>query len=56
MTITELQKKLQEMYEKYGDVEVAIKNGDDGGDYEGQRPIQEVYIEGEIPNDMVIIA
>lgn len=30
MTITELQKKLQEIYEKYGDVEVAIQNGDDG--------------------------
>lgn len=37
MTITELQKRLQEMYEKYGDIEVAIQNGDDGGDYCGQR-------------------
>jgi hypothetical protein len=35
MTITELQKELQEMYEKYGDIEVAIQNGDDGGDYFG---------------------
>ena len=26
MTILELQKKLQEMYEKYGDIEVAIQN------------------------------
>ena len=25
MTITELQKELQEMYEKYGDIEVKIK-------------------------------
>lgn len=29
MTILELQKKLREMYEKYGDIEVAIQNGDD---------------------------
>lgn len=28
MTITELQKKLQEMYEKYGDVEVVIEDTD----------------------------
>jgi hypothetical protein len=32
MTILELQKELQEMYEKCGDVEVAIQNGDDGGE------------------------
>ena len=30
MTITELQKKLQEMYEKYGDVEVRHQCGDIG--------------------------
>ena len=28
MTITELQKKLQEMYERYGDVEVVIEDTD----------------------------
>lgn len=28
MTITELQKKLQEMYEKYGDVEVVVEDTD----------------------------
>lgn len=28
MTITELQKKLQEMYEKYGDIEVVIEDTD----------------------------
>ncbi len=31
MTITELQKELQEMYEKYGDVEVRHQCGDVGG-------------------------
>ena len=56
MTILELQKRLQEMYEKYGDIDVLIQNGDDGGEYDGQRSIQGVYVEGEIPNDMVIIA
>jgi hypothetical protein len=34
MTILELQKKLQEMYEKYGDVEVRHQCGD-VGDYCG---------------------
>lgn len=28
MTILELQKRLQEMYEKYGDIEVAIEDTD----------------------------
>lgn len=28
MTITELQKKLQEMYERYGDVEVVMEDTD----------------------------
>nr|DAR09499.1 MAG TPA: hypothetical protein [Caudoviricetes sp.] len=56
MTILELQKRLQELYKENGNIEVLIQNGDGGGDYEGQRPIQEVYVEGEIPNDTVIIS
>lgn len=56
MTITELQKELQEMYEKYGDIEVSIQNGDDGGDYFGQRNIENVEFEGEYPNEMVILS
>ncbi len=56
MTITELQKALQEMYEKYGDIEVSIQNGDDGGDYFGQRNIENVEFEGEYPNEMVILS
>ena len=56
MTITELQKRLQEMYEKYGDIEVSIQNGDDGGDYFGQRNIENVEFEGEYPNEMVILS
>lgn len=55
MTITELQKKLQVMYEKYGDIEVAIQNGDDGGDYQGWRNIENVECEGEYPNESIII-
>ena len=54
MTILELQKKLQEAYEKYGDIEVSIQNGDDGGDYYGQREIVYVEKEGEYPNEMVV--
>lgn len=56
MIITELQKELQEMYEKYGDIEVAIQNGDDGGNYCGQRSIENVEREGEYPNEMVILS
>lgn len=56
MTISELQKKLQEAYEKYGDISVSIQNGDDGGDYYGQREIVYVEKEGEYPNEMVVLA
>lgn len=56
MTISELQKRLQEMYEKYGDIEVSVQNGDDGGDYFGQRNIENVEFEGEYPNEMVILS
>lgn len=56
MTILELQKELQEMYEKYGDIEVAIQNGDDGREYCGQRNIENVEFEGEYPNEMVILS
>lgn len=44
------------MYEKYGDIEVVIQNGDDGGDYCGQRNIENVEFEGEYPNEMVILS
>jgi hypothetical protein len=56
MTISELQKKLQEAYEKYGDISVSIQNGDDGGEYCGQRNIENVEFEGEYPNEMVILS
>ena len=56
MTITELQKELQEMYEKYGDIEVAIQNGDDGGDYFGWRDAVNVEVEGKYPNEMVVLS
>lgn len=56
MTILELQKKLQELYEEYGDIYVSIQNGDDGGEYFGQRNIENVEFEGEYPNEMVILS
>lgn len=56
MTILEIQKELQEMYEKYGDIEVVIQNGDDGGEYSGQRNIENVEFEGEHPNEMIILS
>lgn len=56
MTISELQKRLYEMYRNHGDIEVAIQNGDDGGEYCGQRNIENVEFEGEYPNEMVILS
>lgn len=53
MTILELQKRLQELYKENGNIEVAIQNGDNGGDYEGQRPIQGVYVKIEIPKELI---
>lgn len=56
MTILELQKRLQELYKENGDIEVSIQNGDDGGDYYGQREIVYVEKEGEYPNERVVLA
>lgn len=55
MTISELQKKLQEAYEKCGDIEVAIQNGDDGGDYFGWREAVNTIVEGVYPNREIVI-
>lgn len=43
------------MYEKYGDIEVAIQNGDDGGDYFGWREAVNTTVEGEYPNREIVI-
>ena len=56
MTILELQKRLQEMYEKFGDIEVFIQNGDDGGDYFGWREAVNVEVEGKYPNREIVIS
>lgn len=55
MTILELQKALQEVYEKYGDIEVAIQNGDNGGDYFGWREAVNIQVEGKHPNREIVI-
>lgn len=55
MTISELQKKLQEAYEKCGDIEVAIQNGDNGGDYFGCRETENIKVDGEHPNREIVI-
>ena len=55
MTITELQKKLQEMYERYGDINVSIQNGDDGGDYFGWRETTDTEVKGKYPNQEIVI-
>ncbi|WP_158267362.1 hypothetical protein [Prevotella sp. oral taxon 376] len=55
MTISELQKRLQEAYEKYGDIEVSIQNGDYGGEYCGWREAENIEVEGEYPNREVVI-
>lgn len=56
MTILELQKKLEEIYAEYDDINVSIQNGDDGGKYSGFREVKNVEVEGEYPNEMVILS
>ena len=53
MTILELQKRLQEMYEKYGDIEVAILENDSE---EISRDIKNVEHEGECPNEIIFLS
>jgi len=55
MTISELQKRLHEVYEKYGDIEVSIQNGDYYGEYGGWREAENIKVEGEHPNREVVI-
>lgn len=45
MKISELKKELERMYKTYGDIDVYIKNGDDGGEYFGSRDAEYVDIE-----------
>ena len=54
MTILELQKRLQEAYEKYGDINVSIQNGDNGGEYFGWRNAESTNIE-ESPDIKIVI-
>ena len=56
MTITELQKRLQEMYEKYGDIEVLIQNGDKNGYIECQRDIENVEYKDLINSEIVVLS
>ena len=56
MTILELQKRLKEIYEKCDDIDVSIQNGDDGGEYPSFREVKNVEVEGEYPNEMVILS
>lgn len=43
------------MYEKYGDIEVAIQNGDDGGEYCGCRETENIKVDGKHPNREIVI-
>lgn len=43
------------MYEKYGDIEVSIQNGDYYGEYGGWREAENIKVEGEHPNREVVI-
>lgn len=56
MKITELQKELQKIYEKYGNIEVLIQNGSDRFHYEGQRKIHNVKSKAELFNTIVILS
>ena len=55
MKISELIEKLNKVKSEKGDIEVYIKNGDDGGDYCGSRPTNDIEIKKSDKRDVVSI-
>lgn len=56
MTILELQKELQKIYEKSGNIEVLIQNGDDRYYYEGQRSFKNVEYKSLYYKEIVVLS
>lgn len=56
MTILELQKELQKMYGKYGDIEVLIQNGNDRYYDEGQRDLKNVESKNLYYKEIVVLS
>lgn len=56
MTILDLQKELQVMYEKYGDIEVLIQNGDKNGYIECQKDIESVDYKDLVNCEIVVLS
>lgn len=56
MTITELQKELQNIYEKYGNIEVFIQNGNDRYYDEGQRSSKNVECKRLYYKEIVVLS
>lgn len=56
MTILELQKRLQELYEENGDIEVLVLTDNDEIECNPYRSIYAINVEGEIPNESVVIS
>lgn len=55
MKISELIEKLNKVKSERGDIEVYIQNGDDGGDYYGSRPTNDIEIKKSDKRDVVSI-
>ena len=56
MRILELQKELQKIYDKYGNIEVLIQNGSDRYYYEGQRSFKNVECKELFTNKIVVLS
>lgn len=60
MHISDLQRKLQNIYDLYGDIEVTVQNGENNHIYPGQREISTVVADRSYnisyPNEVVIIS
>lgn len=55
MTITKLQKRLQELYKENGDMEVAILNVNDKREFQSIKYFENVEIEGVCPDEIVVL-
>ena len=55
MTILEVQKRLEELYEENGNIEVLVLTDNEEIEYNPYRNIYAINVEGEIPNESVVI-
>nr|DAW78956.1 MAG TPA: hypothetical protein [Caudoviricetes sp.] len=55
MTVLELQKRLQELYKEYGDIEVVILNKNDNNEFQSIKYFENVECVGFCPNEIICL-